>query len=101
MAKRNKTVIPAEIVPRGRDQMAEDFKAMIAQVVEERVQAALAHETDSIFQPFFQSKEVCNEIRRRQAVHEQQKFANYFQDYGCLVCERRDAQHQSLGMCKT
>jgi hypothetical protein len=52
------------------------------------------------FQPWFQPKDISYEIKRRQTVQEQRKFSNYFEDFGCFVCETRDAQHHALAMCQ-
>jgi hypothetical protein len=101
MPRKNKAAIPVEIVPRSRENMGEDFKRMIAQAIEEKVAEAMAHESDAAFQPFFQAKEIANAIKRTQTVHEQRKFVYYFEDYGCFVCETKDAQHRGLGMCGT
>jgi hypothetical protein len=98
--KRNRALaMPAEIIPRGPDQVAADYKQMIARIVEEKIAEAMSHGTDSVFQPFLQSKTVTNEIKRLQKVHEVHKFSNYFEDWGCLACETREARHESLGMC--
>lgn len=67
MPKR-KASIPVEIVPRDRK---EEFKRQVAQMVEEQVAAALSDQNDRVFQPFFQTREVAREIKRRQTVGEQ------------------------------
>jgi len=102
MPKRNKTMvpIPAEIMPRGREAIASEYKAMIAKIVEEKVLEALTHPTDSDFQPFFQPRHIANEIKRRQTVQEQHKFSYAYNDWGCLVCGTKDRPYQSLWMCK-
>ena len=101
MTKRNKTVvaIPAEIVPRGPESIAAEYKAMIAKIVEEKVLEALTHPTDSDFQPFFQPKHVADEIKRRQTVQEQHKFSYAYEDWGCLACGTQERPHASLWMC--
>jgi hypothetical protein len=101
MTKRNKTMvaIPAEIVPRGQEAIAAEYKAMIAKIVEEKVLEALAHPTDAVFQPFFQPRQISNEIRRRQTVTEQHKFSYAYEDWGCLVCGTQERPHASLWMC--
>ena len=101
MTKRNKTMvaIPVEIIPRGPDAIAAEYKAMIAKIVEEKVREALTHPTDSDFQPFFQSKQVTDEIKRRQTVTEQHKFSYAYEDWGCLACGTKERPHGSLWMC--
>ncbi len=97
--KSKTAIIPAEIVPRNRDRVADEYRQMIARIVEEKVSEAMSHESDSIFQPWFQPRDISNEIRRRQTVTEQQKYSNYFADYGCFVCETKDVEYRSLGLC--
>lgn len=91
--------IPAEIMPRGQDAIAAEYKAMIAKIVEEKVLEALTHPTDSDFQPFFQPRDIANEIKRRQTVQEQHKFSYAYEDWGCLVCGTTERPHSSLWMC--
>src|ERR1022692_1426555 len=95
MTTRNRS-IPVEIVPRD---LEFDFKRMVAQFVEEQVREAMSHKTDSAFQPFFQTREIAREIKRRQTVTEQKKFLYAFEDWGCLVCGTRGRPHRSLWMC--
>ena len=95
MTKKNRAV-PVEIVPRDHK---EDFKREVALFVEQQVSEALSHQSDRVFQPFFQTREIAHEIKRRQTVGEQNKFPNAFKKYGCLSCGRRDLPHQSLWMC--
>jgi hypothetical protein len=101
MTKRNKTMvaIPAEIVPRGPESIAAEYKAMIAKIVEEKVLEALRHPTEADFQPFFQPRQISEEIRRRQTVQEQHKFSYAYEDWGCLVCGTQERPHASLWMC--
>jgi hypothetical protein len=73
---------------------------MLAQMVEETVQQAMSGKGAEL-QPFFGSKEVSYEIKRRQTVHEQNKFTYYFEDWGCMICGSRKAPHRQCGMCGT
>jgi hypothetical protein len=97
--RKPKAAVTAEIVPMDRAQQAADFTRMVEQLVQEKV-AEATQGRDALLQPWFQSREVTNEIKRRQMVHEQRKFSYYFEDWGCLVCETREAAHFSLGMCQ-
>lgn len=103
MTRRNKNMIsiPAEIMPRGQDAIAAEYKAMIAKIVEEKVLEALTHPTDSDFQPFFQPRHIAKEIKRRQTVQEQHKFSYAYNDWGCLVCGTKDRPYQFLWICKS
>jgi hypothetical protein len=87
--------VPAEIVPSNADQ----FQKAITRLVEQKVTEALSGK-DSVFQPWFGSQAVSAEIRKRQTVAEQQKFARYFEEYGCMVCGKKNCQHCNLGMCQ-
>jgi hypothetical protein len=95
--KTNKTVA-LEIVPRDRAQQADDFKRMVEQLVEQKV-AEVTHSRDAVLQPWFLSREAAWAIKRAQTVTEQQKFRNFFADWGCLVCGTTTAAHLSSGMC--
>ena len=67
-------------------------------MVEETVQQAMSSKGAEL-QPFFGSREIAYEIKRRQNVHEQNKFTYYFEDWGCMVCGTSKAHHSCCGMC--
>ena len=92
-----KNRLQAGAVIEPRDHTAE---LMIAKIVEERVLEALAHPIDAEFQPFFQSKQVADEIKRRQTVTEQHKFSYAYEDWGCLVCGTKERPHYAIWMCE-
>lgn len=77
-----------------------NLKLEIAQIVEETVQQAMLGKGAEL-QPFFGSKEVAYEIKRRQTVHEQNKLTYYFEDWGCMICGSRKGGHGGCGMCRT
>jgi hypothetical protein len=95
---------PVEIVSLTRQEINAqtnlDLKSMIAQMVEEGVREAISGKGAEL-QPFFGSKEVAYEIKRRQTVHEQNKFTYFYEDWGCMICGTRKARHCGLGMCHT
>jgi hypothetical protein len=93
-----KAAVTAEIVPRDRAQQVDDFTRMVEQLVEQKV-ADATQGRDALLQPWFQNREVANAIKRLQTVTEQQKWSNYFADWGCIVCAARQTAHRSLGMC--
>jgi 7-cyano-7-deazaguanine synthase in queuosine biosynthesis len=101
MLRKNK-IGAVEIVPFSRQEINAqthlDLKSMIAQMVEEGVREAMSGKGAEL-QPFFGSKEIAYEIKRRQTVHEQNKFSYYFEDWGCLICGTRKARHDGCGMC--
>jgi hypothetical protein len=87
MSTRNNTsIVPEEIIPTDCGQVARDFKQMIARIVEEKVSQAMSNHGSALLEPWFQSKEIENEIKRRQTVTEQRKWTYYFEDWGCIVC---------------
>lgn len=51
-------------------------------------------------EPWFQSREVTLEIKRRQTVTEQRKWSSYYFDWGCLVCGTKEKPHFALGFCQ-
>ena len=88
-----------EIIPRGQDAIAEDYRQMITRIVEEKVLEAMSDRSSGDFQPFFQPGPVSDEIKRRLTVHEQRKFTYAYQDWGCLVCGTTERRHGGLWMC--
>lgn len=93
-----------EIVPLSRQevtaQRALDFKAMLAQMVQETVQQAMSGKGAEL-QPYFESKEIAYEIKRRQTVLEQNKWSYFYKDWGCMLCGTRKAAHEGHGKCHT
>jgi hypothetical protein len=100
MRKQSKSLtVRAEVLPmKKRGTPAEEAEAMIEKIVQRKVAEAMASDS-SILQPFMQTQRVSNEIRKNQNVIETLKWGYYVQDWGCLVCGRKDAGHASLGMC--
>jgi hypothetical protein len=84
-----------------RAQQADDFRRMVEQLVDQKV-AEATQGSNALLQPWFQSRDVANEIKRRQTVTEQAKWTNYFADWGCIICGLcgpTAAAHESSGMC--
>ncbi len=100
MPKKSKSLaVRAELLPPKRATSIQNAEATLDELVQRKVAEALANES-GILQPFMQTREVSNEIRKNQNVIETLKFKYYFEDWGCLICETKDAPHQSLGMCQ-
>jgi hypothetical protein len=96
MAKKSKAIEvlkPIHPVP--------NVRAQLDAYIEQKMAEIMGAKTDGIFEPFFQSKAIENEIRKRQTVPQQRKWHYYFEEWGCLVCESKDRMHKSLGMCTT
>jgi hypothetical protein len=75
-----------ELLPPDRGRRAEQFKRMVADLIDKQVSEALASNSDALFQPWFQLRKVAYEIKRKQTVTEQRKWTEYFKKYGCIVC---------------
>jgi hypothetical protein len=113
MPRKSKT----EVLPPVRPTVIPDMRAMLDQLVEEKVAQVMAKRSDTLFQPYFQSRRVAAEIRRNQTVPERGKWSRYFKKWGCEVCgmkrqpgRRTDLpprtgekikkkQHYALGRC--
>jgi hypothetical protein len=105
MPKKNKSKAPAiEIVRLSRQEINAEartnLKLEIAQMIEEGVREALSSRGADL-QPFFGSKEVAYEIKRRQTIQEQNKWSYYYKDYGCMLCGTRKVRHYGCGMCQS
>ena len=98
MRKAKKQSAQIEVLAPSRP--SKDAKAMLAKLVEQKVNEALSGISgDSIFEPFFQPQSVANRMKGLMSVSQQQKFAVYFEKWGCLRCETKKTGHLSLGMC--
>ncbi|HEV3482289.1 MAG TPA: hypothetical protein VGR97_08170 [Candidatus Acidoferrales bacterium] len=103
MTRKSKTKTPAiEIVQLSRAEVNAEaqtnLKLEIARMVEQSVQQAMSSKGAEL-QPFFGSKEIAYEIKRRQTTHEQNKFSYYFEDWGCMICGTHKSRHYGNGMC--
>ena len=57
---------------------------------------------DEIFlQPWFLSLDTAFEIKRILPPEHRHKMRFYFDDYGCLKCEKRNVQYGANALCKT
>jgi hypothetical protein len=82
-------------------EIPEEYKAMIASIVNERIAELLADSQTADLQPFFESPEVSKAMRRKQHIMERQKWQHYFDEWNCLICARPGLRHCALGMCPT
>jgi hypothetical protein len=94
MPRKSKTEVlpPARPIP--------DVRAMLDRLVEEKVGELMSKGSESLFQPYFQSKRVVDEIRKQQTVSEQEKWSRYLKKWGCDVCETKRCPHCALGRCR-
>jgi len=105
--KKNELVpVRAEVLPMKKpmspDEEAETMLEGLGKKLEDLIQCKIAEAMggdSSILQPFMQTRAVSNAIRKIQNVVENNKFALYFADWGCLVCGDKNSAHASLAMC--
>jgi hypothetical protein len=96
MPRKTKTEVlpparPAAVIP--------DVRAMLDRLVEEKVGELMSKGSEALFQPYFQSKRVVQEIRKQQTVSEQEKWSRYFKKWGCDVCKTKKRPHSAHGRC--
>lgn len=54
----------------------------------------------TMLQPWFLPRRTCNEILRLLPPEWKKRMRYYFDDYGCMRCDRRDVPHQRCGFCE-
>ena len=52
-----------------------------------------------LLEPWFLPKEIADEILRLLPLPHRQRWARYFEKWGCLMCARKDVIHGSKGFC--
>jgi hypothetical protein len=100
---RNAKTVTAELVRSetpARIIQPQDMKAVLDQLVRERVAEALAERDGSILEPWFQTKSVAYEIRRLQTMVERKSKSLYFEKYGCIHCHKKKHRHACSGICE-
>jgi hypothetical protein len=92
--------IRAEVLPMKKPMSPdEEAEKMLEELIQRKIAEAM--ENDSIIlQPFMQTRAVSNAIRKIQNVIENNKFALFHAEWGCLVCGDKNSAHCSLGMCR-
>jgi hypothetical protein len=99
MKKSELVRVRAEVLPMKKPMTpGEEAEKMLEELIQRKIAEAMASDS-SILQPFMQTRAVSNAIRKVQNVIENNKFALYFADWGCLVCGDKDSAHASLAMC--
>jgi hypothetical protein len=76
-----------------------NVRAQLEAFIEQKMAEIMGADKTGIFEPFFQTKAVSAAIKKLQTVMHHRKWHNYFAEWGCLVCEKKDRPHESLGMC--
>jgi|HubBroStandDraft_2_1064218.scaffolds.fasta_scaffold196801_2 hypothetical protein len=99
MSKNKSLTVRAEVLPMKKPATpTEAAEAMIKKIVQSKVAEMMATDS-SILQPFLQTRRVMAELRKNQNVIETRKFSFYIEDWGCIICSRKDAGHAGLAMC--
>lgn len=101
MPRKRKAHAPSvEIVPSPDfAQQAANFRRIIEDIVDRKIEGTKQQDPDALLQPWFRSREESHAIKRAQTVPEQQKWSNYFADWGCIICGTTVRAHDSCGMC--
>ena len=92
-------IIPA-LSPIGPKEPSAELKAYLESMVRQRVDEILTAsgiEMESDFRP----REIAKVSRQSQNVFERQKWALYFEKWGCRMCGKKAAAHGSTGHCGT
>ena len=82
-------------------QAAPNIRAQLDAYIEQKLAEMIGADFTGILEPFFQRKAIAREIRKLQTLPQQQKWSNYFAEWGCLVCAKKDVRYQANGMCQT
>jgi hypothetical protein len=92
-----KKTVSVEIV---RMPSPSDIKALVDQMVRERVDEALAVRDVPQIERGFHTREVSDELRKHQTMFNRRKWSLYFEKWGCQRCGRtKNVSHASNGTC--
>ena len=80
---------------------APNIRAQLDAYIEQKIAEMIGADFTGILEPFFQRKAIAHEIRKLQTLPQQRKWSNYFAEWGCLVCAKKDVRYQANGMCQT
>ena len=78
---------------------APNIRAQLDAYIEQKIAEMVGADFTGILEPFFQRKAIAHEIRKLQTLPQQRKWSNYFAEWGCLVCAKKDVPYQATGMC--
>jgi hypothetical protein len=88
-------IVPTDLMPRLNPM------ELVRQMVQREVQKLTADREAFVFEPFFRSKRVTDEIRRLQTMPELHKWSHYYQEFGCIArCGVETRIHTGLGFCE-
>jgi len=72
---------------------------MERQQISHRAQLTRGTEAELSLQPFFNTREEANALRKVLPVSYTRRWRAYYESWGCVVCGDREAPHDSCGMC--
>ena len=78
---------------------APNVRAQLEAFIEHKIAEMMGGDA-GVFEPFFQPKKIADEIRKLQTVPQQRKWHDYYLEWGCLVCQKKNWPHTSNGMCQ-
>ena len=94
-------IITPELViaeaPRGTH--PQDLDKFLDKLVMQRVAEIFSKREEFVFEPWFRTRRVAQEIRKLQTVQERNAKAIYFERHGCIHCHTKDRPHYSSGIC--
>jgi hypothetical protein len=74
-------------------------EAKLQALVQEQVAEILARREDLIFQPYFQSRRVAQELLKLKSIPERRAWSVRYDRKGCSHCKTKKRPHSSCGMC--
>ncbi|MGB6876125.1 MAG: hypothetical protein WBD87_08825 [Candidatus Acidiferrales bacterium] len=89
-------VTAAELLPPEPPKPDADFSDRL---VHQKAAEIIANREDLLFRPFFDTQRVSAELRRFQTMPARRKWAQYFEQFGCLICRTKKALHGGCGGC--
>jgi hypothetical protein len=86
-------------VPEVLGPAAPNIRAQLDAYIEQKITAMIGADETGIFEPWFQRQSIATEIKKLQTVPQQRKWYNYFNEWGCLICQSKDGRYAAEGMC--
>jgi hypothetical protein len=88
-------VLPPDVQPVGPPAEEAKLQALVRrEIAEARVQ-----NEGMLFEPWFRSRRVAEEIRRLQTVPERRVSAACYERWGCMICRTKSRPHAGHSMC--
>jgi len=70
------------------------------QIVKQPAAVAPSKVSDALLlEPWFRNRQETLALKRLQTLQERQKFADFFEQSGCLRCATKNKPHQGQGLC--